>query len=80
MSFVFAAPEALAAAAADMAGIGSTLNAANVVAAVPTTGVLAAAADEVSTQVAALLSAHAQGYQQLSRQMMTAFHDQSCRR
>lgn len=39
MSFVFAAPEALAAAAADMAGIGSTLNAANVVAAVPTTGV-----------------------------------------
>ncbi|CKO89573.1 PE-PGRS family protein [Mycobacterium tuberculosis] len=35
MSFVFAAPEALAAAAADMAGIGSTLNAANVVAAVP---------------------------------------------
>ncbi|MFV3588336.1 PE family protein [Mycobacterium tuberculosis] len=76
MSFVFAAPEALAAAAADMAGIGSTLNAANVVAAVPTTGVLAAAADEVSTQVAALLSAHAQGYQQLSRQMMTAFHDQ----
>lgn len=36
MSFVFAAPEALAAAAADMAGIGSTLNAANVVAAVPT--------------------------------------------
>lgn len=76
MSFVFAAPEALAAATADMAGIGSTLNAANVVAAVPTTGVLAAAADEVSTQVAALLSAHAQGYQQLSRQMMTAFHDQ----
>ncbi|OSC40073.1 PE family protein [Mycobacterium decipiens] len=76
MSFLLTAPEALAAAAADLSGIGSTLNVANAVAAVPTTGVLAAAADGVSAQVAALFSAHAQGYQQLSRQMMAAFQDQ----
>ncbi len=74
MSFLFAAPEELATAASDLAGIGSTLGTANAAAAAPTTGVLASAADEVSAQVAALLSEHGLGYQQLSAQM-AAFHE-----
>jgi len=75
MSFVLAAPAALAAAASDIAGIGSSIGAANAAAAVPTTGILAAAADEVSAQVAALFSTHGQGYQKLSAQV-AGFHDQ----
>jgi hypothetical protein len=74
MSFVFAAPQELAMAASDLAGIGSTLGAANATAAAPTTGVLASAADQVSAQVAALLSEHGLGYQQVSAQM-AAFHE-----
>jgi hypothetical protein len=75
MSLLLAVPEALVAAASDVAGIGSTLSMANAAAAAPTTGVLAAAADEVSTQVAALFSQHAHGYQQLSARA-AAFHQQ----
>ena len=75
MSFVFATPEALAAAASDLAGIGSTLGTANAAAAAPTAGVVASAADQVSAQVAALLSEHGLGYQQVSAQM-AAFHEQ----
>jgi hypothetical protein len=75
MSFVLAAPAALVTAAADLAGIGSTLNTANAVAAAPTIDVPAAAADEVSAQVAALFSKHGLGYQQLSTQV-AAFHEQ----
>ncbi|HWS91749.1 MAG TPA: PE family protein [Mycobacterium sp.] len=75
MSFLFAAPETLATAASDLAGIGSTLGTANAAAAAPTTGVLASAADEVSAQVAALLSQHGLGYQQISAQI-AKFHDQ----
>jgi PE family protein len=74
MSFVFAAPQELAAAASGLAGIGSTVGAANAAAAAPTTGVLASAADQVSAQVAALLSEHGLGYQQVSAQM-AAFHE-----
>ncbi len=73
MSFVFAAPEALAGAASDLAGLGATISAANAAAAPATTGVPAAAADEVSTQIAALFSQHAVGYQQLSAQV-SDFH------
>jgi hypothetical protein len=75
MSFMLAEPGALAAAASDVAGIGSTLSTARAAAAVPTTGVLAAAADEVSTQIAALFSQHAQSYQQLSARA-AVFHEQ----
>ncbi|MGO8768720.1 PE family protein [Mycobacterium sp.] len=75
MSFVLAVPEALAAAASDVAGIGSTLSAASTAAAGPTTGVLAAAGDEVSAQIAALFSEHGLGYQQLSARV-SAFHEQ----
>lgn len=56
MSYVLAAPEVFAAAASDVAGIGSSLSAANVAAAVSTTGVLTAAGDEVSAAIAALFS------------------------
>jgi hypothetical protein len=75
VSFLFAAPGALASAASDLAGIGSTLSTANAAAAAPITGVLASAADEVSAQVAALLSEHGLGYQQISSQL-AAFHEQ----
>ncbi|MGB8391973.1 PE family protein [Mycobacterium sp.] len=78
MSFVLATPEVLVTAAADLAGIGSTLSAANAAAAAPTTRVLAAASDQVSTQVAALLSEHALEYQQLGAQV-SAFHEQFVR-
>ena len=74
MFFVRADPEALVAAASDLSGIGSTLGSANAAAAAPTTGIVASAADEVSAQVAALLSEHGLGYQQLSSQI-AAFHE-----
>ncbi len=73
MSFVVAAPETLAAAAADMGSIGSTLNAANTAAARATTTVLAAAGDEVSAAIASLFSSHGQEYQALSAQA-SVFH------
>ena len=63
MSFVTAAPEALAAAAGDLAGIESALSAANAAARAHTTAVLAAGADEVSAAIAAVFSGHAQGFQ-----------------
>ncbi|EFD13451.1 PE-PGRS family protein [Mycobacterium tuberculosis T46] len=71
-------PEALAAVATDLAGIGSTIGTANAAAAVPTTTVLAAAADEVSAAMAALFSGHAQAYQALSAQA-ALFHEQFVR-
>ena len=74
MSFVFAHPEALVTAASDLAGIGSTLGTANAAAAASTTGVAASAADAVSAQVAALLSEHGLGYQQLGAKL-AEFHE-----
>lgn len=55
MSYVLATPEMVAAAANNLAQIGSTLSAANAAALAPTTGVLAAGADEVSAAVASLV-------------------------
>ncbi|WP_136625704.1 PE family protein, partial [Mycobacterium innocens] len=77
-SFVVASSEALAAAAADVAGIGWSLRSANAVAAAPTTAVLAAGADEVSEAVASLFSRHGQAYQGVSARM-TVFHDEVVR-
>jgi PE family len=74
MSYVIAAPELMTAAATDLANIGSTLNAANVAAAASTTGVIAAG-HEVSAAIAAVFSAHGQGFQALSPQA-AAFHTQ----
>jgi hypothetical protein len=75
MSYVIAAPEMIASAATDVASIGSTLNGANAAAAVPTTGVLAAAEDEVSAAIAELFSEHGRAFQALSAQA-AAFHEQ----
>ncbi len=73
MSYVVASPEYVAAAASDLAGIGSALSTANAAAAAPTIEVLAAGADEVSAAIAAFFGAHAQAYQALSEQA-SAFH------
>ena len=75
MSSVIAAPELIATAATDLANIGSSFSAADAAAAALTTGVLAAAEDEVSAAIAAVFSAHGQGFQALSAQA-AAFHDQ----
>jgi hypothetical protein len=74
MSFVTTQPEALAAAAGTLQGIGSTLNAQNAAAAAPTTGVVPAAADEVSALTAAQFAAHGQMYQAVSAQA-AAIHE-----
>jgi hypothetical protein len=74
MSFVTTQPEELAAAAASLQAIGSMLSAQNAAAAMPTTGVLPAAADEVSALTAAQFAAHAHMYQELSAQA-TAIHE-----
>ncbi|MGA8253423.1 MAG: PE family protein, partial [Mycobacterium sp.] len=75
MSFLSAAPQMLAAAATDVASIGSTISEANAWAAASTTGVLGAGADEVSVAIASLFNGHAQAYQTLSAKA-AAFHDQ----
>ena len=75
MAWVIAAPEYVAAAASDLANIASSIGAANAVAMTPTSGVLAAGADEVSAMIAALFSTHAQAYQALSAQA-ASFHAQ----
>jgi hypothetical protein len=51
-----------------LSGIGSSLSAQNAAAAVPTTGVVPAAADTVSALTAAQFAAHAQMYQAVSAQ------------
>jgi hypothetical protein len=68
----------VAAAAADLADIGSTINEAHAAAAVPTTNLLAAADDEVSTAIAGVFRTYAEGYQALTGQV-AAFHDQLVR-
>ncbi len=75
MSFVIAAPEYVTAAASDLAGLGSTIRAANAAAFGPTSNVLAAAADEVSEGIAGLFGAHGQAYQALSAQL-ESFHQE----
>ena len=78
MSYVIAAPEMMTAAVSDLAGVESALSAANAAATARTTAVLAAGTDEVSAAIAALFSAHGQGYQALSVQA-AAFHDEFVR-
>ncbi|OHV06543.1 PE family protein [Mycobacterium talmoniae] len=58
----------LAVAAANLAGLGLSMTAHNAAAAMPTTGLLPAAADEVSTLIAAQFAAHAQMYQEATAQ------------
>lgn len=78
MEYLIAAQDVLVAAAADLEGIGSALAAANRAAEAPTTGLLAAGADEVSAAIASLFSGNAQAYQALSAQA-AAFHQQFVR-
>ena len=75
VSSLLAAPQLLTDAASDLAGLGSTLKTANTTAATPTSGLLPAAADEISTEIASLFSAHGRGFQRLSAQA-AAFHEQ----
>jgi hypothetical protein len=74
VSFVTTQPEALSAAAANLTVIGSGVAAQNAAAAAPTTGVVPAAADEVSALTATQFAAHAQMYQAVSAQA-AAIHD-----
>jgi hypothetical protein len=75
MSFVNAVPQALTAAAGDLAGIGSALAAANSAAALPTAGIEAIAADAVSAALVAVFSAHGLGYQSLGAEL-AELHEQ----
>jgi hypothetical protein len=75
MSAVIAVPEVMTSAATDLETIGSNLSAAHAVAVLPTSAVLSAANDEVSTGVAHLFSQYARDYQALAGQA-TAFHEQ----
>jgi hypothetical protein len=74
MSFVTALPAMLASAAAELQSIGAVVAAGNTAAAAPTTGVVPAAADEVSALTAAHFTAHGVLYQELSAQA-TAIHE-----
>jgi hypothetical protein len=75
MSYVIAAPEMMMAAASDLGGIGSNLDAAHAVAAARTTSVIPAAADEVSAGIAGLFSQFGQDYQALAAEA-AAFEEQ----
>ena len=65
----------LAAGAADLATIDSSLSAAHTAAAAPTVALVPAGADEVSASIAHLFSQHAGDYQAVARQA-AAFHEQ----
>ncbi|KAA1246084.1 PE family protein [Mycobacterium simiae] len=78
MSFVLAAPEVITATSANLAGIGSALQEAAAAAAGPTTGIAAAAADEVSIAVSQLFGTYGQEFQALNAQLV-AFHDEFVR-
>ncbi|MGO9928152.1 MAG: PE family protein [Mycobacterium sp.] len=75
MTSLLTEPQLIATAASDAAGIGSTIRAAKAAAAVPTTSLVAAAEDEVSTVAATMFGAYGQQYQGLLQQA-AAFHEE----
>src|ERR1700759_4979975 len=75
MSYVIAGPDSIAAAAGDLAALGSTIEAAGAAAFVPTTQIQEAAADEVSLAISALFGTHAQEFQAMAARAST-FHQQ----
>ncbi len=75
MSFVVATPDLVEGAAADLAGVRSSLAEAAVTAAGPTTGIAAAAQDEISVAISALFGKWGQEFQALTAQAQ-AFHQQ----
>jgi hypothetical protein len=68
MTFVTTQPEMLTSAAGQLQGVGTAIAAQNAAIAAPTTGVVPAAADEVSALTAAQFANHAQTYQAVSAQ------------
>ena len=74
MTFVTTQPEMLTSAAGQLQGIGTAIAAQNAAIAAPTTGVIPAAADEVSALTAAQFANHAQVYQTVSAQA-AAMHE-----
>ncbi len=75
MTNLLTQPQSIAAAAADVAEIRSAIGAVNAAAAGQTTGLVAAAQDEVSAATARLFSSYAQEYQAVIKQA-AAFHEQ----
>jgi hypothetical protein len=75
MTSMLVEPQFVAGAAADVANIGSQIGEARAAAAGSTTGLVAAAEDEVSAATASLFGAYGQQYQALLHQA-GAFHDQ----
>lgn len=75
MSFVIAAPELLHSAAQDLASINTSLAEATAIASAPTTGIAAAAQDEVSSAIASLFGEFGQEFQTLSSQSQI-FHQE----
>ncbi|HTQ20827.1 PE family protein, partial [Mycobacterium sp.] len=75
MSFLTTVPQVITNAANDLASLGSTISEANAAASGATTGLLPAAADEVSEAIAALFTGHGQTYQALGAEV-AQFHDQ----
>ena len=68
MSFVSIVAEMLSTAADNLQTVGLRLQAQNTAAAVPTTGLIPPASDEVSTLTAMQFAAHAHAYQAVSAQ------------
>ena len=75
MDFLVTAPEMLASTAADVEEIGSAIANANASAAGPTTGLVAAAEDEVSQAIAKLFGGYGQQYHAVLTRA-AAFHDE----
>src|SRR6185437_692700 len=75
MSFLSVVPEQIEFAAQDLASIRSALAESSAAAAAPTTGVLAAAEDEVSIAIASVFGGFGRQYQALSVQA-AAFHEE----
>ena len=75
MSFVSVVQDSASEAAGTLAGIGSELSAARTAAAAPTTGVAAAAEDEVSIAIARVFGNFGQEFQAVSAEAQ-AFHEQ----
>lgn len=75
MSYLVTAPDVLASAAVNVDGIATAINEANAAAANRTTGLLAAAEDEVSAAIAGLFNTYGEEYQAVVQQA-SAFHSQ----
>ncbi|MGO9223289.1 PE family protein [Mycobacterium sp.] len=78
MSYVLTQPDVMGTAAADLAAIGTTIKQAGAAAAGKTTGVAAAAADEVSVAITNLFNAYAQEWQAVLGRA-TVFHSEFAR-